>query len=71
MVDHTQPSRTFEDDIKAPLVLGAICRGWREIAWSIPDLWTYIDVWLDSRHCHFRLVHSLRRTSTINSFTHA
>lgn len=27
-----------------PLFLGKICRHWRDIAWSIPSLWEYIDL---------------------------
>ncbi|KAF8880590.1 hypothetical protein CPB84DRAFT_1851820 [Gymnopilus junonius] len=33
-------SENWAIDVKAPLVLGAVCRGWRDIAWSIPQLWT-------------------------------
>ncbi|KAF8880588.1 hypothetical protein CPB84DRAFT_1965745 [Gymnopilus junonius] len=41
----------------APLLLGAVCRGWRDIAWSIPQLWTYIDVVLDSgKESEFSLI---------------
>jgi len=30
-----------------PLKLGAVCRRWREVAWSTPFLWTIIVVFLD------------------------
>ncbi|KAF8879878.1 hypothetical protein CPB84DRAFT_285526 [Gymnopilus junonius] len=34
--------------ITAPLILGAVCRGWRNIAWSTPGLWKSILVRLNS-----------------------
>jgi hypothetical protein len=30
--------------MKAPLLLGAVCRAWRAFAWSIPRLWSTISV---------------------------
>ena len=32
-----------------PLVLGMICRTWRELAWSIPQLWRTISISLNHR----------------------
>jgi len=34
-------------DMRTPLKLGAICQEWRHIAWSTPNLWTYISIHLD------------------------
>ncbi|KAF8185720.1 hypothetical protein BJ912DRAFT_480381 [Pholiota molesta] len=31
-------------DIRNPLVLGAVCRAWRALAWSIRQLWTTVSV---------------------------
>ncbi|KDR81852.1 hypothetical protein GALMADRAFT_152664 [Galerina marginata CBS 339.88] len=28
----------------APLILGRVCKEWREIAWKTPTLWTWIDI---------------------------
>ncbi|PPQ96712.1 hypothetical protein CVT26_010263 [Gymnopilus dilepis] len=27
-----------------PLILGSVCRAWRQLAWSTPSLWTAIDI---------------------------
>jgi hypothetical protein len=32
----------------APLKLGSVCRKWRQLAWSTPDLWTTISIVIDS-----------------------
>ncbi|KAF8173692.1 hypothetical protein BJ912DRAFT_1065063 [Pholiota molesta] len=37
-IDPNSPS------FSAPLFLGKICGSWRDIAWSTPSLWTYIDL---------------------------
>ncbi|PPQ80575.1 hypothetical protein CVT25_001607 [Psilocybe cyanescens] len=29
---------------RSPLVLGAVCRSWRQISWSSPQLWTHIGI---------------------------
>lgn len=31
-----------ESELRFPLTLGAICRAWRQIAWSTPTLWTFM-----------------------------
>ncbi|CAA7262906.1 unnamed protein product [Cyclocybe aegerita] len=39
---------TFEDKgPSAPLLIGAVCKRWHEIAWSTPDLWTTLYFYLD------------------------
>ncbi|PPQ76778.1 hypothetical protein CVT26_001950 [Gymnopilus dilepis] len=40
-------SHGIRKKVAAPLILGAVCRGWRIIAWSLPKLWTYVEVRLD------------------------
>ncbi len=37
-------SRYNTPSFSTPLFLGKICRHWREITWSIPSLWQYIDL---------------------------
>ncbi|CAA7270684.1 unnamed protein product [Cyclocybe aegerita] len=32
--------------VRPPLLFGAICRRWREIAWLTPSLWTEVDICL-------------------------
>ncbi|KDR78587.1 hypothetical protein GALMADRAFT_266050 [Galerina marginata CBS 339.88] len=32
--------------LRAPLTLGAVCRGWRQLAWSIPHLWNTLAIHL-------------------------
>ena len=36
-------------DHMTPLFLGSVCRRWREVAWSTPELWTYISVHLTNQ----------------------
>ncbi|KDR86092.1 hypothetical protein GALMADRAFT_150404 [Galerina marginata CBS 339.88] len=40
---------TFADrfPLAAPLTLGAVCRSWRQIAWSTPRLWSTISILLN------------------------
>jgi len=39
-----QPPKFGEkpDDYFCPHMLGAVCRSWREVAWDLPKLWSYI-----------------------------
>ena len=37
-------------DIAAPLVLGSVCKQWRHLAWSTPQLWTYVIANLEARN---------------------
>jgi hypothetical protein len=32
-----------------PLVIGRVCRAWRDVAWSIPRLWSSLSLQLDGR----------------------
>ncbi|CAA7270704.1 unnamed protein product [Cyclocybe aegerita] len=34
-----------------PLLFGAVCQRWREIAWSTPQLWTKLNIYLDPSIC--------------------
>ena len=45
-------------DILAPLKLGAVCKDWRQIAWSAPEIWTYLSISLHEDHHpkHRRLI---------------
>lgn len=38
------PSRYNYPSFSTPLLLGKICGTWRDLAWSIPSLWNYIDI---------------------------
>ncbi|KDR81071.1 hypothetical protein GALMADRAFT_264977 [Galerina marginata CBS 339.88] len=38
---------TDKSKISAPLVLGAVCRMWRQVAWSTPRLWNFIFIFLN------------------------
>jgi len=46
--DYAQPQR--EDDLPhkglgiTPIKLGSVCKAWRDIAWSTPELWTHISI---------------------------
>ena len=39
-----------EQHCVTPLFFGSVCRRWREVAWSTPELWTYIPVHLTSQN---------------------
>ncbi|KAJ3513488.1 hypothetical protein NLJ89_g2918 [Agrocybe chaxingu] len=46
--DHMDINVMFEDKgPSVPLLIGAVCKRWREIAWSTPDLWTTLQFHLD------------------------
>ena len=47
--DH-QLSPYTKEDLSIPLSLGAICSFWREIAWSMPSLWSSLVVRVPSKH---------------------
>jgi len=55
-----QPPKFGEkpDDYFCPLILGAVCRSWREVAWDLPKLWSYIGlvISLDSWEIQLDLV---------------
>ncbi|KAJ7700661.1 hypothetical protein B0H14DRAFT_763841 [Mycena olivaceomarginata] len=46
VLDECGPERRFPtlSEELAPLLLGRICRQWRSIAWSTPELWTMVEV---------------------------
>ncbi|KAJ3510246.1 hypothetical protein NLJ89_g4790 [Agrocybe chaxingu] len=37
----------FPYAIRPPLLFGAVCKRWRDIAWSTPRLWTRLNLYLD------------------------
>lgn len=37
-----------------PLLLGAVCRSWRHIAWTTPEIWTTIRLLLGRRHGEYK-----------------
>jgi len=43
------PWNTPRHKSSGPLILGAVCRKWREIAWSTPQLWSSISLYLSSK----------------------
>jgi len=43
---HSPPSRQKSS---GPLILGAVCQKWREIAWSTPQLWSSISLYLSPK----------------------
>ena len=47
--DH-QLSPYTKEDLSIPLSLGAICSYWRDIAWSIPSLWSSLVVRVPKKH---------------------
>ncbi|KAJ3494043.1 hypothetical protein NLJ89_g10892 [Agrocybe chaxingu] len=46
--DDDDTSAYIQKEKFVPLVLGAICKTWREIAWNTPDLWTRLSFSVDS-----------------------
>ena len=44
------PPYTEEDLLTTPLFLGAICNYWRDIAWSMPSLWSSLVVCIKRKH---------------------
>ena len=48
-VDHHLSPYTKED-ITIPLSLGAICSYWRDIAWTMPSLWSSLVVCVTRKH---------------------
>jgi len=50
LIFHLCSPATFQNDLEnarqqdvfAPLTLGAVCRSWRHLAWSTPQLWTHL-----------------------------
>jgi hypothetical protein len=40
----TDPCPSLKSIICQPLVLGAVCQSWRDIAWTTPQLWTTIAI---------------------------
>ncbi|PPQ70051.1 hypothetical protein CVT26_013377 [Gymnopilus dilepis] len=42
-------TETIFQEVAARLVLGWVCKQWRQLAWSTPQLWTYILVNLEAR----------------------
>ncbi|KAJ7659173.1 hypothetical protein DFH06DRAFT_1297325 [Mycena polygramma] len=54
---HTLPTWDLYADplnrgLQSSLLLGGICRKWREISISTPSLWTRIEIWLDNVASH-------------------
>ncbi|KAJ6467575.1 hypothetical protein C8R47DRAFT_1152678 [Mycena vitilis] len=54
---HTLPTWDLYADpasrgLQASLLLGGICRKWRDISISTPSLWTRIEIWLDNVPSH-------------------
>ena len=49
----SSPSRV---DSSVPLILGAICSYWREIAWSTPSLWSSLTVHVSGNDSHTTIV---------------
>lgn len=49
--DHTTSVHVLSGNLSSefsPLYLGAVCKAWKSIAWSTPQLWTFIPVPLSS-----------------------
>ncbi|KDR74048.1 hypothetical protein GALMADRAFT_598978 [Galerina marginata CBS 339.88] len=38
-----------KNEIRAPLILGSVCQVWRQIAFSTPQIWTYISIYLEKK----------------------
>ncbi|KAF8902433.1 hypothetical protein CPB84DRAFT_1776068 [Gymnopilus junonius] len=55
-----------EVDLSAPLILSAVCRGWRQIAFSTPDLWTTVVIYLKPRDIHPSAQHMLQLTQWLD-----
>ncbi|KDR78752.1 hypothetical protein GALMADRAFT_244302 [Galerina marginata CBS 339.88] len=48
-LNNTSTSPMTDIERCAPLIIGAVCRGWRQIAWSTPRIWTFISIFLESQ----------------------
>ena len=48
------------DEIEFRTIVASVCRGWRSVAVSTPQLWNYVLVWLDSPHVSTRDVEVTR-----------
>ncbi|KAJ7235695.1 hypothetical protein C8J57DRAFT_960662, partial [Mycena rebaudengoi] len=46
--DSDNPMRLYPSQDEAPVLLTRICRDWRTIAISTPNLWTHLQIELDS-----------------------
>lgn len=63
----------YSDFESAPLILGAVCRMWRDIAWSTPQLWNRIKIHLTprspakGRYC-LRMDQPIESTPTVNLY---
>ena len=60
--DHTKFYTSLSKyDLSAPLILGAVCKDWREIAWSNPRLWCTMAINISSSKTNFESQTSLAR----------
>ncbi|KDR78756.1 hypothetical protein GALMADRAFT_137766 [Galerina marginata CBS 339.88] len=46
-INSPSTSSMIDIELCAPLIIGAVCRGWRQIAWSTPRIWTFISILLE------------------------
>ncbi|PPQ80574.1 hypothetical protein CVT25_001608 [Psilocybe cyanescens] len=70
-MDHLKETNWQSINRCPPLVLGAVCRDWRRVAWSSPQLWTHIKISLtdaDDWNCTEIVQECLRRSGQLPLF---